>query len=291
MKLFSIIFLCLLSLIVASCKNNSIDATSLLAERDSLRNVNSKQKEELDLINSVMTSIHTTIDSIAQEEKYIYTATENKLYDKKLLMEKLTFLGELLDRQRNVIKHLSDSLANDSSDMIPTKKKLLSIISFLESQLEAKDITISNLRREISKNNTNIAQLKKTLVNLESNISDLTEVNSLQLKALEVQNEILNKGYFIVGTKKELKEAGIIKANLFRTKLDIDPAQKDKFTAIDLRSFNELTINAKKIKILSQMPKSSYYIKNNNDNTSTLIITNIEEFWCLSNYLVIQSYK
>ena len=161
----------------------------------------------------------------------------------------------------------------------------------MEAQLEEKDITINNLRREISRNNTNITQLKKTVVNLETNISDLTEKNETQLKALEVQNEMLNMGYFIVGTKNELKEAGIIKTNLFNIKLDIDPSQIDKFTAVDLRNFNEITIKSKKIKVLSQMPKSSYEIKNNNDNTSTLVIINTDEFWRFSNYLVIQSYK
>ena len=291
MKALNILFLCLWGSIIISCKNNSIDATSLLEERDSLINISCKQEEELNMLTSVMNSIYTTVDSITQQEKYIYIAKENNVRNKKLLMEQLTFLGELLERQRNVIKQLSDSLVNDSLNMIPSKKKLLSIISFLEAQLEEKDITINNLRREISRNNTNITQLKKTVVNLETNISDLTEKNEAQLKALEVQNEMLNMGYFIVGTKNELKEAGIIKTNLFNIKLDIDPSQIDKFTAVDLRNFNEITIKSKKIKVLSQMPKSSYEIKNNNDNTSTLVIINTDEFWHFSNYLVIQSYK
>lgn len=291
MKALNILFLCLWSLIIISCKNNSVNTTSLLAERDSLRNINYKQEEELNMLTSVMNSIYTTVDSITQQEKYIYIARENNVCNKKLLMEQLTFLGELLERQRKVIKQLSDSLVSDSLNMIPSKKKLLSIISFLETQLEEKDITINNLRREISRNNTSIAQLKKTVINLETNISDLTEKNDAQLKALEVQNKMLNMGYFIVGTKNELKEAGIIRTNLFSTKLDINPSHIDKFTAVDLRNFNEITIKSKKMKVLSQMPKSSYYVKNNNDNTSTLVITDTDEFWRFSNYLVIQSYK
>ena len=59
------------------------------------------------------------------------------------------------------------------------------------------------------------------------------------------------------------------------------------FTTADKRTLTSIPTHAKKAKILTNQPASSYEIVEEN-STKTIIITNPDKFWSLSNYLVIQ---
>ena len=88
--------------------------------------------------------------------------------------------------------------------------------------------------------------------------------------------------------KKELQQAGVLSGGfLSKKKLDVANFSQAGFMKVDIRSYTELDVQAKKIQILTQMPASSYTITSNG-SSSKLQITNPTLFWSVSNYLVIQ---
>ena len=137
---------------------------------------------------------------------------------------------------------------------------------------------------------------KTTITNLQANVGKLYEEKgmleehvSMQEEALEKQDEIINEAYYIIGTRKELKAAGVISTNLLqKSKVNLETVDLSKFKKIDIRNFTtELKIDTKKAVILSPMPNDSYKIVQTG-NQATLFIEDVASFWSLSRFLVIQ---
>ena len=59
------------------------------------------------------------------------------------------------------------------------------------------------------------------------------------------------------------------------------------FTKADKRTLTEIPLHSKKAKIYTKHPENSYRIDDNN-GVKTLVITNPEKFWELTNFLVVQ---
>ena len=196
-------------------------------------------------------------------------------------MDNLNSFGALLQRQRERIEFLEDSITNLSDAQ---NVKFLTILRGLQAQIKEKDAMISELKVELNKKNANIAQL-------ESRVSALSEKTQEQETIMTVQSDMMNEGYVRLGTKKELQRDGILtRAGLFKKKLDVSNFNPELFTKIDIRTFLELKIEGKKPEIITQMPASSYQMDENEDGTYTLRILDPTSFWSVSNYLVIQ-YK
>ena len=60
------------------------------------------------------------------------------------------------------------------------------------------------------------------------------------------------------------------------------------FSRIDIYSTKEIAIAAKKVKILTNHPETSYKLEDTKLGVTNLIITNPDEFWATSKYLVIE---
>jgi hypothetical protein len=100
---------------------------------------------------------------------------------------------------------------------------------------------------------------------------------------------MINKAYVKIGSKKDLKAAGLLKGGLFaKKKLDTSNLRKELFQEVDMRSCNELQIQSSNPKILSPMPESSYKFVKDDKGNCYLHIISPDEFWSVSKFLVIQ---
>lgn len=277
-KLGTLVFV---ALCLGACKSGeeqSQKISILEQERDSILLANGQLNSFLDIVSQSM-------DSIFMQEGYLgdlsNTAEGTPVSKKKKLLDNLNSFGALLQRQRERIEFLEDSITNLSDAQ---NVKFLTILRGLQAQIKEKDAMISELKVELNKKNANIAQL-------ESRVSALSEKTQEQETIMTVQSDMMNEGYVRLGTKKELQRDGILtRAGLFKKKLDVSNFNPELFTKIDIRTFLELKIEGKKPEIITQMPASSYQMDENEDGTYTLRILDPTSFWSVSNYLVIQ-YK
>lgn len=266
---------------LGACKGGeeqSQKISMLEQERDSILLANGQLNSFLDIVSQSM-------DSIFIQEGYLgdlsNTAEGTPVSKKKKLLDNLNSFGALLQRQRERIEFLEDSITNLSDAQ---NVKFLTILRGLQAQIKEKDAMISELKVELSKKNANIALL-------ESRVSALNEKTQEQETIMTVQSDMMNEGYVRLGTKKELQRDGILtRAGLFKKKLDVSNFNPELFTKVDIRTFLELTIEGKNPEVITQMPESSYQMDENEDGTYTLRILDPTSFWSVSNYLVIQ-YK
>lgn len=267
-------------------KQQEID--KLNKQVDSLLQDNAKKDGDIKEMMSYVGVLADGLDSIAkQEEMLLFTnkGKEGTIVDKEQLKKNLEYFEKTLSEQKQRIAQMADSLKARGERL----EKLTVLVNYLNQQLDEKNNMIKSLKADLDQKNVNIAQLQRKVSSLNESNTMLTQKVEKQVKALAVQTEIINEGYFIVDTKKALSDMGIVSSGfLKKTKINYDAIQKSQFKKVDIRKFTELTIEAKKPKILSPMPASSYRIENNG-STCTLYISDPTAFWSVSNYLIIQT--
>lgn len=272
------------------CNGSNGDIMQLVAERDSLKATIEKQKDDLNAINVLVTTINQSLDSISVQEGLVFVSNSEKPVSRIEALKNLERYEYVLNNQREKI----DSLENELKKNAKTDtKELNGLIAHMKSQLAQKDEQIALLRTELSKKDVNLASLRRQVASQRDRIASQTEAianldqkTKAQSEALSRQTEMMNQCYVLFGTKKELKGKGIIS----KKKLVADAAlDKSKFTKVDVRDYRKVTFAAKNPKVLTNMPQSSYVLQSNGYRSYTLRITNVTAFWSISNYLVIQT--
>lgn len=268
-----------------------IDA--LEAERDSLSMAGELQTEELNTLSAYVADIAMSIDSIAIQEQVLLSNRDRDGYflSRRQIRENLTYFSELIERQRERISMLEDSLAIRGESVANLK----SIVSFLSEQLKEKELEINKMRGVVTEQKRTIKKLESDVATLKTNVFELEEKNKVQAEtivaqetALTAQDVVLNEAYMRIGTRKELKADGLLVGGFWQKKTASKQLESYKFMKVDIRYLREIPLRNKKFRILTPMPEDSYRITNNGDGSCVLHITNPTRFWSLSNMLLIQ---
>lgn len=267
-------------IVMTSCSNGKTGY--LENQMDSLQQVITNQSLLMNEMTTSLDVIAYGLDSIYRQENIIYKGRDEvsgKQLTRSELKQRVDDLVGLIARQRERITALEDSLSFNTSQQMQSLKL---IITNLQAQLDEKEQTIENLKAQVANQKVSIAKLQQSKADLEHHVQN-------QEKALKVQDELVNEGYYIIGTRKQLKEAGVISNNLLqKSKINLETADLTKLKKIDIRTFEtELKFNAKKAVVLSHMPETSYKMVQGNDQV-ILFIEDVASFWSLSKILVIQ---
>lgn len=277
--------------ILYGCGNADKGTSKLIAERDSLLYVNEKQLDRLNNYEQAVNLLNSTLDSIANEEKMIFVNAgyvEGPI-TKDIVKQNLERFESVLDQQKERIKQLEDKIKtqNDSTD------KSLRLIAHLQDQIKVKNIQILQLKEEIEKKNVDITRLQeqvesqKYLIDSQTiAIDELNKRTQRQNEALARQDAILNNGYVLLGTKADLQRKGILKKGKLVSESMLD---RSKFKQVNIRNWKEVSFTAKKPRILSNMPDSSYELTTDGKGNFTLNIINPSDFWKITSYLIIQT--
>lgn len=286
---FYFIISILAGIAISSCSQDNSKVASLQKEIDSIKEANRDYKNDIAQMSSFVKTISTSIDSIMFYEDSLLFGKDREgipKITKEQVKLNLEILKSLVERQKQQIFQLRQELNNAKGDNAEMMKKL---VDYYEAQLNEKDRQIANLQAELEQKNVDISQLRTKVNSLNNSKKQLEKQTELQSMALQVQNEILNTGYIQIGTKKELAAKGLLTGGfLKKKKVDTAKLSQENFNKVDISQFNDVKLQSKKPKILTQMPTSSYEIINNGDGTSTLHINNPNMFWSVSNFLIIQ---
>ena len=269
------------------CNNNSSDIVKLVTERDSLRTANQQHEISLKNYTEAIQTINAALDSMAEQEGLIFVSNGEQAVTKDQVLENISRFESVMKRQQEKIENLESRLKSRTDSTNSTS----GLITHLKQQIEQKNAQIARLKAELADKNVSIAQLQNQVgqqnMKIQSQsvtITELTQRNQKQGEALARQDAMLNNGYVIIGSKDDLKRKGIIKKGKIVSELD-----RSKFAKVDIRKWREISFNAKRPRILTNMPPSSYQITTKGDKTFILTVTNPSSFWAISNYLVIQT--
>lgn len=287
----SILFFATIALMMmglAACNGNKTDdGTSGNNEtinmlNDSLLVANAEKDSLLSLIND----INEGMMQIRDMEKIISTTnlnveTPNK---KQEIMDNMKLIQQALKDRREKLAALERRVKNSSGN----NSKLQETIDGLKKQIAEQESTIASLTEQLRKANIEIAELNTAVDSLNTANQAITEQKVIAEEKSESLANELNTCYYVIGSKSELKENNIIETGFLRkTKVMEGDYEVGYFTKADKRTLIEIPLHSKKAKIYTKHPENSYRIDDNN-GVKTLVITNPEKFWELTNFLVVQ---
>ena len=284
-KIFSLLLpLCLLpcTLFLSGCGNGKNEAEQ--TREDSLKTVAknlsfqvvAKDTAILGFIRA-FNEIQDNLDVIKEKEKMLTTAGQKGELDqnkKDQIIGDIQAIYDLMVKNKQKLSAMNKKLKKANLKIDEFEK----MIAHLSDVIVQKDVEIGELKSELEKMNI---QLTEVTMNYEA-----------AQQVLEEKTEKLNKAFYAFGTSKELLAQGVItKEGGFigigkAAKLK-DDFNKSYFTQIDASETTSIPLVCKKAKLITTHSEGSYKLEGAEGKIEKLTITNAEEFWSTSKYLVV----
>lgn len=277
-----ILYLVALLPLAFGCGGNKQEG--LLTAEDSLRAISGGQKvlimEQDSSIQAFIRGFNEIQDNldIIKEKQKIVTASSKDVETRKSKEEQIIADIQTIYDVMNKNKQRLSAMKSKLSESKTQNAELEKFITRLTAEIEAKDLQIEDLR-------TQLEQMNVAMTNLNINYEEAAQES-------QVKTEKLNTAFYAFGTAKELTKNGVLTKEggfigLGKIQKMKDDFNKNYFTKIDVSTTNTIVLGAKKAKLITTHPSSSYKIEGADGKAEKLEITNPEEFWGTSKYLVI----
>ena len=277
-KLF---FVAVTAMALTACTDGKKQQQALLEQqRDSLSQIIAQKDSEIDDMLGTLNDIEEGFREINEAQGRVTVAQRGEgASSAARIKENMELIQNTMKENRELINKLKQRLRESSV----ASEQLKRTIENLTAQLQEKGQEIEQLRKELAAKDIHIAELDETIADLNDNVSVLKEDNSMKNETINAQDKQLNTAWFVFGTKKELKEQNILKDG----KVLQQNFNKDYFTKIDIRVDKEIKLYSRDAEMLTAHPASSYTLQRDANKQYVLRITNPEQFWSTSKYLVV----
>jgi predicted nucleic acid-binding Zn-ribbon protein len=288
-RIYYIFFLAM----ILSCNSNNETISENKIIIDSLQfQLNSKDKElnslEFDKLNNdsivnqyalYIQRIKNNINEINNQESIINNAkSKEELYK--------TDTTNII----NAIKIMSEKLIENES-MISELNNAVKLEKNKNSQFASK---VTDLSSEIAKSNREIYFLREELNSLNSSFEAIFNKYNEQNKKISFLNNKLNEIAYVIGTKSELLDNGVLTKGggligLGKSRKLNSDFNTNYFTFSSKQDLKSIVLGYKSVKLMTPHPSESYKIsKNINELIDSLLIVNVENFWKNSKFLVLE---
>lgn len=270
------------AMVFGSCSNVQRE-NELTAENDSLQQVINDRDAEIDEIVGTVNLIQEGFNRINEAEGRI-TVDNSSLENvgkRQAVVENMEFIEQSLAQNREMIARLKEQLEESKVG----GEKLQRMVDNLQAQLDNQTLRVQELEAILAERDIVIAQQTDTIVHLSGSVSALTKENLAQEQTIGEQDALLHTAWYVFGTKSELKEQNILKSG---DVLQSDDFNKSYFTQIDIRLTREIKLYSKSATLLTSHPAGSYTLERDNNKEYVLQIVDVDKFWSVSKYLVIQ---
>ena len=274
------VIIILTNFLVSNCSKGSDDSENSI--KDSIENVSSNLNGKL---NEKDAAIQELVSSFNEIQENL-----NAIKEKEKIISKVTSDGDVKSKEDQIkedIQSIYDLMAKNKDRIGSLSKKLKNS----KLKIEGLEKMIENMQATLNLKDSEIEELKTKIEGLNVELSSLTTNYKAVENESNQKTEIINTAFYAIGTSKELKEKNVItkEGGIIglgkTTKLSSD-FNKEYFTKINIEKTTSINLGAKKIKMLTTHPSSSYKLVGEKP-IEKLEITNTKEFWSASKYLVI----
>lgn len=236
------------------------------AQKDSMIN------ESLEFFREIQSNLES-IEVKKDEIRVISNNPEISNDDKQWIMEQIRHINYLREENAKKVVQLNKKLKESGLKI----KELNNMIEDLLTNIRARDEQIGMLQDELS--------------SLDKAYSKLFDAYQEKAELVEELTDELNTVYYSYGTEDELVKNQVIeRKNGFigigkKIKL-MDNFNEKYFAQADMREEKEIFVEGSDLRFITDHPSSSYKLVPIGKNTKIKII-NPNEFWKISNYLVV----
>lgn len=277
-----LLFICACVLALGACKQEKAKGPdpAIAQQRDSLNQIIAQKDNELNDMMGTMNEIEEGFREINEAQNRVSLAKNGEGSNRaQRIRENIQFIQSTMKQNRELINKLTRQLRESSIKGEQFKRT----IENLTSQLEEKNKQLQELRAELDAKDIHISELDEKISGLNSNVTSLTHESAQKSQQISQQDKQLHTAWFVFGTKSELKEQNILKDG----KVLQSNFNKEYFTKIDIRVDKEIKLYSRSAKMLTAHPASSYTLQQDANKQYVLRITNPDQFWSTSKYLVV----
>ena len=276
-----LLFFAVAVLTLAACTGNKVSDAPGATMSDSLQRIVEQKENEINDIMGTLNDINEGLREISEAEGRVTLARSGEgANQKQKIQEDIKFIQERMNQNRELLDKLRKQLRESTFKGDQLKRT----VENLTKQLEQKDIELQNLREELDKKDIHITELDETISNLNTDVTNLKTESEQKSATISNQDQQLNTAWFVFGTKKELKDQGILDGG----RVLQGNFNKSYFTKIDIRVQKEIKLYSKKAEMKTSHPSSSYVLEKDAKGQYVLRITDPQTFWSTSKYLVIE---
>ena len=276
-----VVLFAVLALAMTACTENKPQQDAALAEqRDSLNQIIAQKDQEINDMVGTLNDIEEGFREITEAQGRVAVAQRGEGASSAVrIKENMQFIQSTMQQNRELIEKLRQQLKNSNIK----GEQLKRTIENLTAQMEEKNQELTALRAELEAKNIHIAELDEAIASLNKDVEALQQENTSKSETITVQDKQLNMAWYVFGTKKELKEQKILDDG----KVLEQNFNKDYFTKVDIRVDKEIKLYSRSAEVLTAHPASSYMLDRDANKEYVLRITNPDQFWSTSKYLVV----
>ena len=281
-KVLTVLSVALVALVLSSCVESSKKYQTLLAEKEALAVENQNLENEFNATIGIINEVENNLQAIRDAEGMLTVQQEGSERDQ--IVSELLQIKERMAENRARLDSLNQVIEQSGRN----NGNLRAQIKKLQAQIAEKEEMIAGLQATIEEKDGEIANLNTKVEGLNNELDNAnTQIENLNNQAL-AQTDEMNTVYYIGAKAKELKEKGII---LSAKKIFKGDVPTEEFTKADMRQLNTIVFQTKKAVVLTTHPVESYTLTKDKDADGnkivTLEITNPEQFWKVTRYLVV----
>lgn len=267
--------------LMASCgekSNNKLNQTD--ARIDSLQRVIDQKDNEINDVMATVNEIQEGFRLIESAEQIVTLVKDGEQQNKAdQIRQSIRNIQQRMQHNRDLISRLQQQVREGST----RSDELRRAVDNFVKELEAKNSELVKLRAELEQKDIHIAELDRTVETLNGDVSELREQSAKKQEVIDDQDKALNTAYYVFGNKKELQNQNIYqKGKVLRSNFN-----RSYFTKIDIRDVKEIKLYSKSAEILTTHPAGSYTLQPDAQKQYILRITNAQQFWSTSKYLVV----
>lgn len=264
--------------------------TANLEERDSLFNE----------LTATFDEIEQNLTFIKEKRGQLEIAKQEGVPSRqKALVADIKFMNTMLEESSIKIAELEEKLKASGIKVNSFNKK----IAQLNEKVNAQNSDIERLLAEVNQRDARIAEMDNKVYQLEENVVQLQQDVAVKADSIAMKdqrymetNNKWNKAYFVSGSFKELKEHGVVEKDggflgIGKNKVIHSNLNEAYFTELDKRTANAFPVHAKKARIISEHPDSSYSMVYEDDQIAYIKIEDPKEFWKITDYAIVEVKK
>lgn len=288
MKKFVILGIAATLLMMSSCVESSQKYKNLQARLDSLNTVYTTQNAEMEEMFADLNDISAGMQSLRDAEHLLTLEAEKEGKASSKSKQQLAALKNDITAIAEAIEGYKAQVAGLEKKNKAQSAEFKRLIAGLNQELELRTQKISEITAQLAEKNQQLAVKTQEAEQLAQNVEALDKANQNQQTTINRQDAALHLGHYLVGTRKELKEEGVIsRQGIFCPPIVSSQAQKANFAELDVREMKSIPLNSRKAKILSVHPAGSYVLETAEDGNLVLKIEDENTFWKQTRYLVV----
>lgn len=282
-RYISVLICYALSVLMISCISTSSEKNESVV--DSLMLANDSLEQSVSDILATFNSIQSNLSEIKERQGLIeyVDINEGELNVEESILADIEIINDLMRENEDKLKSLESQLSNSRLK----SEEFRQLIKNLNIQLDQQNSEIGRLNALLEEKNLAIGKLYFS-------VDSLKFVSKQKDNQLKSGRDQLNQAFFAIGTFKELrsknvlsKEGGLL--GIGRSEKLNDNFNKEYFTKIDIREHQAFLIYAKDAKLITNHPSTTYKFHKSKNQVDSLVISDPQEFWRASKYLVIQT--